>query len=119
MDCVYDFIVSKGLHHLPHNSIKGSPRRVSVKATGGGAFKFADAFQVGIDFQELHRLSPIAVCVHSVQSPNCCTDRQLTIIHHEVADAGKLLPLIGNWTWVQMEIRHQACTKLPTKSFAS
>ena len=46
MDCVYDFIVSKGLHHLPHNSIKGSPRRVSVKATGGGAFKFADEFEV-------------------------------------------------------------------------
>ena len=47
MDCVFDFIVSKGLHHLPVNSAKDPTKRVSVKATGGGAYKFADEFQVG------------------------------------------------------------------------
>ena len=46
MDCVFDFIVSKGLHHLPLTGSDKAMRRVSVKATGGGSYKFADEFQV-------------------------------------------------------------------------
>lgn len=43
-DCI-DFIEAKGLHRT-HNGAGEPEGKVRVVATGGGAFKYADAFQV-------------------------------------------------------------------------
>ena len=40
-----DFIQSKNLHHSPENG-QGVKPHMRVQATGGGAFKYADMFQV-------------------------------------------------------------------------
>ncbi len=40
-----DFIKSKNLHHSPENG-QGDKPQMRVQATGGGAFKYADMFQV-------------------------------------------------------------------------
>ena len=40
-----DFIKSKNLHHCPDNGQDEKPQ-MRVQATGGGAFKYADMFQV-------------------------------------------------------------------------
>ena len=40
-----DFIKSKNLHHCPDNG-QGEKPQMRVQATGGGAFKYADMFQV-------------------------------------------------------------------------
>ena len=46
-----EFIQSKNLHHSP-GSGQGTRPHMRVQATGGGAFKYADMFQVlPVDFQ--------------------------------------------------------------------
>ena len=45
-DCI-DFIEAKGLHRT-HNGAGEPEGKVRVVATGGGAYKFAEMFQVGI-----------------------------------------------------------------------
>lgn len=44
-DCI-DFIEAKGLHRI-HNGAGEPEGKVRVVATGGGAYKFAEMFQVG------------------------------------------------------------------------
>jgi len=41
---VFEFIEAKGLLRPPGST--GAEQRVSIKATGGGAFKFAELFEV-------------------------------------------------------------------------
>ena len=45
-DCI-DFIEAKGLHRT-HNGAGEPVGKVRVVATGGGAYKYADRFQVGL-----------------------------------------------------------------------
>ena len=46
IDQCLDFIKSKNLHHCPDDG-NGKKPQMRVQATGGGAFKYADMFQVG------------------------------------------------------------------------
>ena len=43
-----DFIQAKGLHHHWAQHSDASPRPTRVKATGGGAFKYAELFEVNV-----------------------------------------------------------------------
>ncbi|KAK9799347.1 hypothetical protein WJX73_008823 [Symbiochloris irregularis] len=45
IDQAIEFILAKGLHQLQARSHSGRANRVRVKATGGGAYKFAEALQ--------------------------------------------------------------------------
>ena len=45
IDQCLEFIQSKNLHHSPENE-QGKQPHMRVQATGGGAFKYADMFQV-------------------------------------------------------------------------
>lgn len=47
-----DFIKSKNLHHCPDNG-QGKKPQMRVQATGGGAFKYADMFQVTTSLHQL------------------------------------------------------------------
>ena len=60
-----DFIKSKNLHHCPDNG-QGKKPQMRVQATGGGAFKYADMFQVTTSLDQLCILEPPAFLTHSV-----------------------------------------------------
>lgn len=48
IDQAIEFILAKGLHQSQARSHSGRVNRVRVKATGGGAYKFAEALQVSL-----------------------------------------------------------------------
>ena len=60
-----DFIKSKNLHHCPDNG-QGKKPQMRVQATGGGAFKYADMFQVTTSLDQLCIPKPPSFITHSV-----------------------------------------------------
>ena len=74
-DCI-DFIEAKGLHRT-HNGAGQPEGKVRVVATGGGAYKYAERFQVGQNSSS--QCCPTLTSASSVAS--CRPPKQLLLSH--------------------------------------
>lgn len=74
IDQAIDFIMAKGLHRIT-NGANGLQEHVQVKATGGGAYKFAEIFQVGAALGPCANTDKLQALIYScLVMEGCCSE---------------------------------------------